>query len=182
MEKEFKEYYEELNKHDEEVAEQTARDYLLIDLSVAQIYLGETVNVWVSGEEAPELATALEEEGAPVEEVLNRIKDKFPDQITVWVRKEDEDGSAYYLLPKFLAHYSSTQFVLHECPECGSRLGTARICYREPWDCSHGEYIYCARCGAESGLVGAIHGPQGVELNEEEVSLLLKFFEEDDEQ
>lgn len=167
-------YLKELEREEEK--EYNKLGDLLIKLSVAEIYFGDRVNVWISGEEAPELATALED-GAEVAEVLNQIKSKFPTQIMIWVRMEDDYGSAYYLMPWFLAYHGSTQFVLHECTNCGSRLGTARICdSKEPWNCCHGEYVYCALCGAESGLVGAIHGPHGIELTEEEVDLLLQFF------
>ncbi|MEN3007427.1 MAG: hypothetical protein ABC578_07190, partial [Candidatus Methanosuratincola petrocarbonis] len=94
----------------------------------------------------------------------------------VWVREEDDYGSAYFLLPWYLGYHGNVQFVLHECTNCGSPLGSAAICYNEPWNCSHGEYVYCPICGAQSGLVGAIHGPHGVELTEEEALLLLQFF------
>lgn len=161
--------------------EQSKLDDLLIKISVAQVYLGETVNVWIGDEEAPELADEIAE-GGDVDAILTRIKNKFPNQIMFWFRMEDEYGSAYYLIPRLVGHCGNKQYILHECPECNMWLGEAAICNSAtPWDCAHGEYVYCCGCGSQSGLIGAIHGTHGAELNEEEVGLLLKFFEEDDE-
>jgi len=185
QEGEFQEYKKALEEHYEKEYEEFRLSYLLAKLSVADIYLGEWVNVWVEGEEDPELEDALEG-GMEVNEALAQIKARFSTHIMIWIRERDEEGTAYYLLPRFFAYHGSKQFVIQQCGRCGSWLGTARICNStKPWDCAHNEIIYCALCGAESGWVeGGIHGGHGFELNEGEVDLLLKFFKknrEDDE-
>jgi len=182
---EFGEYMKEMVRHYEEEAEESKLGDLLVKVSLAEIYFEEGFpKVWIGGEEAPELGEALEE-GAEVEEILDKIKTKYPHENLVWIREDDEDGTAYYLMPRFLAFSGDTQYIIQQCERCGSQLGTARICdSTEPWNCRHSTVIYCANCGAESGWVGPVHGGQGVELNEEEVDLLVKFFhpKEDDEQ
>ena len=156
--------------------ERSRLEDLLIEISIAQVFFEERPHVWIRDEEAPELEGALEE-GAEVDDILLKIKNKFPNQIAYWFKMEDEDGSAYYLIPKLFGYCGSKQYLLRKCPKCEVWLSETTICTSPtPWDCAHGSVLYCANCGAGVDVEGAVHGPHGAELTQEEVDLLLKFF------
>jgi len=162
--------------------ERNKLDDILLKISLAEVFFDERPHVWVSGEEDMELTEALEE-GAEVDDILLKIKNKFPHIIVYWFRDEDEYGSAYYLIPKYFGYCGGKQYVIHKCHSCGIWLVKTTICdSREPWNCAHGSVLYCANCGAGVDVEGAVHGAHGAELTQEEVDLLLKFFKEGDEE
>jgi len=161
--------------------EQNQLDDVLLKVSIAQVFLGEQINVWVEGEENPDLANEIAQ-GGDIDSVLIQIKNKFPYTIAHWFKVEDKDGSAYFLIPKYFGHCDDKQYVLRKCHRCDTWFVKTTICNSsEPWNCAHGSVLYCANCGAGVDVEGAVHGAHGAELTQEEVERLLKFFKEGDE-
>ena len=151
-------------------------DDVLLKISIAEVFIEDRTHVWIKGEEDEELADALEN-GAEIDDILLKIKNKFPSIIAYWFKTEDDYGSAYHLIPRLFGHCNGKQYILRKCYKCGTWLVKTTICNNsEPWNCAHGSVLYCANCGAGVDVEGAVHGPHGAELTPEEVDLLLKFF------
>jgi hypothetical protein len=149
-------------------------EQILEKVSLARIFSGECVTIWIK-DESPEPFKGS------IDEALQQVKAKFPYKITYWFKRQADEGEVYYLLPRAFAHCCGKQYIITKCPKCEIWVSETAICNsKEPWNCSHGSVLYCAHCGAGVDVEGAVHGAHGAELSPEEINIFLKFMGEDD--
>jgi hypothetical protein len=152
--------------------------------AIASVEVGDPLEepvVLVKGAERPELEDEVRR--GELAKAMKRLEGLFPGRAIIWLCMEKPSGGAIlFLLPRAIGTYGPDQVLVgHVCGNCGCPIGTARICdCAEPWNCAHGEIVYCIRCGAESGYVGPVHGGSGPELSAGEVEALRKIEAEDD--
>ena len=154
------------------------RESFLTKVSYAKVTIGEEVKVVVLGIEDKIAARAIIE-GADVNNIMQEIKDRF-NTLTMWVCKKEDNKQTYYLMPKYIAYMNNIQFIVHECPRCGFKLGTMRI-YDIKSSLPAEETILCAQCGKEIAHVTPVNYGREVQINAQEAAVLLQFFAEEHE-
>jgi hypothetical protein len=152
--------------------------------ALAAIEIGDNLDepiVLDGGKERRDLEGMIRD--GDVAKAMRQLEGKYTYKSIVWVCAGDENNTLLFLLPTAIGVYGSKQVLIgHVCHKCGCISGMAAICgSKEPWNCYHSEIVYCVNCGAESGVVGGIHGGSGSVLSDGEIEGLSRIEADDDE-
>ena len=149
---------------------------ILNKYAFASVELGEWVYVWVGDLERKDLADKIASGEMDLAEAMHVLESLYPNALKVWIRADDEEADAtlYLLMPAFFATYGYKQLYIGAvCKNCDCPIGEAAICNsKEPWNCAHGEILYCIKCGAEITQLGAIHGGNGAQISQQEYDVI----------